>query len=297
MDVHQMIKDPVKRSTYEASMVNGMAWAEKNGLDINDPLIRNVMEVASYKRANYEIFQEKRWLSKKFNEWKNEIDKSGTGGSAAKLLVDFMIPVSTVPTNIAARLLSTSPLGMIRGQALVINAYRKGIENLSNEQADAVMRQLKQGSLGTALWMIGWFGASHFGGLYSQYNPNKKRKGGELKSDQMEVDGKMIPKPVQHAIPLEVIQTAATARRIYDSYVGKKAGTLQSILNAGLGTIGAVAEQIPVVETPAHIIGATHDPYEGKKLQEDMQRRFEPQGLKEMGVISKPTKKPKMRTQ
>lgn len=286
LDIHQMIKDPVKRATFEASLENGLSWAQKNGMNINDPLIRNVAEVAAYKRANYEIFQEKRWLSKKFNEWKNDLEKKGTGGSAAKLLADFMVPVSTVPTNIVARVLSTSPLGLIRGNVKAIAAYRKGIESLSSEQADAIMRQLKQGSLGTALGLLGWFGAAHFGGLYSKYDPNKKRKEGELTSDQMEVNGEMIPKPVQHALPLEVIQTWATARHVYDNYTKNKGASVpEAAFQAGMASTGALLHQVPIVSTGAEAAGALNDPYEAKKFKEDMQRRFEPQILKETGVI------------
>lgn len=286
LDIHQMIKDPVKRATYESSLQNGLIWAEKQGMNINDPLIRNVAEVAAYKRANYEIFQEKRWLSKMFNEWKAKLDKSGTKGSAAKLLADFMIPVSTVPTNIVARVLSTSPVGLIRGNVKALSAYRKGIENLSTEEADAIMRQLKQGSFGTALSLLGWFGAAHFGGLYSKYDPNKKRKEGELTSDQMEINGEMISKPVQHALPFEIVQTWATARHVYDNYKDNKgSSTFKALYEAGLASAGALAHQIPIVQTGAEAVGALSDPYEATKLQEDMKRRFEPQILKETGVI------------
>lgn len=285
-DLHMVIKDPVKRATFEASMENGLVNAEKSGLDINDPLVINAIENAAYKRANYEIFQEQNWLSKKFNAWKDKMDKSGNAGATGKFVADFMIPVSTVPTNIVRRLVSTSPAGLIRGAAKVTEAYRKGIENLSNEEADAVMRQLKQGTLGTALWLIGWMGAKHFGGLYSKYDPNKKRKEGELTSDEMEVNGKMIPKPVQHALPLEIIQTAATARHIYDNYRDNKdASQFESLLNAGLGSAGALAEQIPIVATAGLAVEGLNDPYKGNKFKEDIKRRFEPQILRETGVI------------
>lgn len=290
-DLHQVIKDPVKRATFEASLRNSMIWAEKNGLDINDPLVLNTLETAAYKRGNYEIFQESNWLSKKFSGWKAQIEKEGNVGAVKKFLADFMIPVSTVPTNIVRRLVTTSPLGLIRGGKDVVQAYRKGIEKLEPEQADAIMRQLKQGSLGTALWLVGWFGAAHFGGLYSKYNPNKQRDEGELASDEMEVDGKMIPKPVQHALPFEIIQWAATARHIYDNYKDKGASTFQSIYEAGMGSIGAVAEHIPIVETTTHVVGAFKNPYEAEKLKEDVVRRFQPQILRETGVISKDEKK------
>lgn len=293
-DLHQIIKDPLKRGTFEASFKNAMSWASKQGLDITDPLVIQSMETASYKRAQYEIFQEQNWLSKKFSEFKTNMEKKGNIGTTGKFLADFMIPVSTVPTNIARRLTTTSPLGLIRGSAQVIESYRKGIENLSNEQADAVMKQLKQGSLGTALWLIGWFGASKFGGLYSKYNPDKKRQEGELSSDEMSVDGKMIPKPVQHALPLEIIQLAATMRHIHDNYTDrKKSSEFEADYNAALGSIGALAEQIPVIETGAHLFGAFNNPYEAAKLKEDVKRRFQPQILRETGIIKKEEKPPK----
>jgi hypothetical protein len=291
-DLHQIIKDPLKRGTFEASFKNGLAWAQKNGIDIHDPLVVQALETAAYKRAQYEIFQEQNALTKAFGKWKANMEKNGNVGATGKFLADFLIPVSTVPTNIAKRLASTSPLGLIRGGAKVIQAYRNGIENLSNEEADAVMRQLKQGSLGTALWLTGWFASSHFGGLYSKFNPDKKRKEGDFVSNEMEINGKMIPKPVQHALPLEIMQLAATMRRIHDNYVDKKdENQVTATTKAALGAIGATIEQIPILETGAHLYGSFNNPYEANKLKEDAERRFEPQILKETGII--PTDKPK----
>jgi hypothetical protein len=287
-DLHQIIKDPPKRATFEASFRNGLIWAEKNGLDINDPLVINSLENAAYKRAMYEIFQEENWLSKKFTSYKSALEKAGNTGATAKMLVDFMIPVSTVPTNIVRRVVTTSPLGLIRGGKEVVEAYRKGIEKLTPDEADHVMKQLKQGSLGTALWLIGWFGAESFGGLYSQFNPNKKREEGDKESDVMEIGGQTIPKPAQHALPLEVIQFAATARRIYDNYrENKNASVPEAIYKAGLGSIGAGLEQVPVISTGVHAVMSTKDPVEAEKLKEDVTRRFEPQILRETGVIGK----------
>ena len=290
-DLHQVIKDPLKRATYEASLKNALAWAERNGMDINDDLVIQSIETAAYKRAQYEIFQEQNWLSKKFGEWKHNMEEAGNLGATGKFLADFMIPVSTVPTNIARRMAITSPFGLIKGAAGVVEAYRKGIESLTPEQADSVMRQLKQGTLGTALWLIGWYGYSQFGGLYSKFDPNKQRNQGDLVSDEMSVGGKMIPKPVQHALPLEIIQFAATARRVYDHYkIDKDKSTPEAIEKAGLASIGALSEQIPVIETIGHTIGAFNDPYEAKKLEEDAKRRVMPQILRETGVIGKENK-------
>src|SRR6185295_12339693 len=109
---------------------------EKNGLDITDPLVIHALETAAFKRGSYEIFQESNWLSRKFSAFKSKMEQSGNAGAVGKFIADFLIPVSTVPTNIVRRLVTTSPLGLIRGGKMVTDAYRKGIENLEPEQAD-----------------------------------------------------------------------------------------------------------------------------------------------------------------
>ena len=219
------------------------------------------------------------------------MEQKGNLGATAKFVADFFIPISSVPTNIARRVGITSPFGLLKANVDVINAYRKGMENLKPEEADMIMRQLKQGTLGTALWMIGWFGYASFGGLYTKFNPNKQRDDEELASDKMEVGGVEIPKPTQHALPLEVIQSAATARRLWNKYnEDEETSKFGNIAKAGLASIGAVAEQVPIIETPVHMIMATQDPYEAKKLGEDIKGRVQPQILKETGIISKDDK-------
>ena len=104
----------------------------------------------------------------------------------------------------------------------------------------------------------------------------------------MQVGGQMLPKPMQHALPLEVIQFSATARHVFNNYVDNKNATnFEAIKAAGLSSIGALVEQIPVLSTGAHLVQAAGNPYEAKKLEEDMKRRFEPQILRETGIISK----------
>jgi len=286
---HMMIKDPLKRATYYAAYENAMIWAEKNGLDINDPLVINTMEIAAYKRANYEIFLEDNVLNKKFKAFKRELEESGKGGATLKALIDFAIPVSTVPTNIVRRVFSTSPLGLAKGiyeAEVARKALKKSVDNLETEQADAIMRQLKQGTLGTALWMLGWFGYASFGGLYTKFDPNKKREEGDLLSDEMEINGVKIPKPVQHAVPLEVIQMAATSRRIYENYVDNKGvSSIPALTAAALGSIGSMAEQVPVISTPILAVESIQDPSKFEKLKEDYKTRLQPRIFQQLGIV------------
>jgi hypothetical protein len=148
------------------------------------------------------------------------------------------------------------------------------------------MRQLKQGTLGTALWLFGWFGYASYGGLYTKFDPNKKREEGDLLSDEMDINGIKIPKPVQHAVPLEVIQMAATARRIYENYVDNKgASNTTALTAAALGSIGSMIEQIPVVSTPILLAESIQDPTKFEKLKEDYKNRLQPRILQQLGVV------------
>lgn len=286
---HMMIKDPLKRATYYAAYENSLIWAEKNGWDINDPLVINTIENAAYKRANYEIFLEDNSLNRWFKSEKAKLEAGGEGKATLKALIDFAIPVSTVPTNIVRRVFSTSPLGLAKGiyQAEVAKkALKKSIDNLERDQADAIMRQLKQGTLGTALWLLGWFGYASYGGLYTKFDPNKKREEGDLLSDEMEINGVKIPKPVQHAVPLEVLQMAATSRRIYENYVDNKGtSSITALTAAALGSIGSMAEQVPVISTPILLTESIQDPNKFEKLKEDYKNRLQPRILQQLGVV------------
>lgn len=71
--------------------------------------------------------------------------------------------------------------------------------------------------------------------------------------------------------------------------------TPEAIYAAAMGSIGALVEQVPIVETGAHLVGATNNPYEAQKLKEDALRRVEPQILRETGVIDTQKEKKKHR--
>ncbi len=205
----------------------------------------------------------------------------------------FAFPVSKVPTNIARRVgLSVAglPIGLVKAS----EAYRKGIENLSQDEANAIGRSLTKGTIGAALWMAGFFGYKSLGGLYSSFDPNKQRKNEPL-ADEMKLLGQPIAKPWQHALPFEVMQLGATFRHIYEKTKTTSKSTPIAIAEATMGSTGAILEQIPGVETPVNLIMATQDPYHAKRLGEDLKRRVQPQLLQDLGII-KTDKKPAGRT-
>lgn len=288
-DLHPIIKDISKRATYEASLIKGLHWAEGQGLDVSDPLIRQNIKQMAYNRAEYEIFQENSGWNRKLQKFlSDERTPKNTQEMLTRFATRFLMPVSTVPLNIARRI-GNYATGLPRGLSNAIEAYKSGIENLTNEQAEITAKQLKQGTMGAALFSIGLFGVGgSYGGFY-----NKDDRGGLDRTgvfdpgfDQMYFGKQKIDKPIQHALPLQLIQLGATMRNIHKLYMDKYATSdeynsalekqLKATSQAAMVSAAAIAEQVPMIEEPFELIGAFKDPYMRKKFAQGMKRRVTP---------------------
>lgn len=288
-DLHQVIKAPVKRAMFQYALAKILDSQQKQGIDINHPLVIESARQRAFARAKYEIFQEQnavsKWISEKMGAFKDQ----GTEGAIKGFLLKFALPVSTVPTNIARR------IGLYAGglpKALAYDipkAYMKGIENLSEDEANHIGRALTKGSIGLALWTAGFYGYKHMGGLYTKYDPDKQRKD-ETLSEQMNLMNASVSKPWQHALPFQIMQLGATFRHIYEK-TAPKDGNLRGVIDATMGSTGSILDQIPIISTGVNLVTAPADPYQEKKLGEDVKRRFEPQLLKDLGIIKDDKKK------
>lgn len=294
MDLHTIIKDPPKRATFEASLRYAYDWAAKNNIDYTDPLIKRNLEMAAYKRANYEIFQENNGIAKRVNDFINSERKRTDAEATKKFLYRFLIPISTVPLNIARRI-GSSVVGLPHGLYLAKDAYKKGIDNLSEEQADYVMRQLKNGSVGAAYLAVGLFSSQAImGGLWNKdAKEGKKPIPTQAGFDEMKIGSQPIDKRIQHAMPLFLMQLGATTARVYNHYMDvpttdpKYQTMLKSTVEAMTATTGAVVEEIPMIQEPKQAFESLTDPYERKKFGEDIKRRVGFSITDDLGITSK----------
>jgi len=290
-DAHIMIKDPVKRATFEAAQMNTMKYYADNGIDGTHPLMIEAARQAAYKTAEGEIFQNSQKEANKVGQFFRELEKSGVLNNAkpdtwskvkgntqytVASLYHFFVPVNTVPLNIAKKIWQGNPVSSIirTGKAWAQNnAIRDGILNMSQDEANLIMNQLKKGRIGSAYWTLGLIvGASALGGAYSKYNPDNKKKG--LKSEEMKVGSIDVPKNAQHNTQLQSAQMGATYREVYDHYINDKgASVIEASAAALAATGGAIADQLPTVKEAGKIIGALRNPSEGKAFVTDLKRR------------------------
>lgn len=296
-NTHAVIKDPVKRATFESSMINNLEWNKKNGMDITHPLILESARQYAYKRAEYEIFQENNKISGKLNSFFNELEKSGIlenkvgnlhekiVGNAkytAAALYHFLVPISSVAINITRRvgLGFTLPINFVKAIGM-----EQGIKELEPEKADLILRQLKKGAIGAAYWTLGFYLHQNAGGIWNRFDPDKK-KGDRLRSGHLEVDGIDIPKEVQHTTQLQALQYGATARNVYYHYKdGLGKDTFDAIEASVFATLSGFIEGIPPAKEAVKLAEGFQDPNQLKGIVKDIKRSVGINKMQDLGIL------------
>lgn len=264
--MHSALKAPAKIAAFEHAMTKALSWAEKNGQDPHDPVVQAWAADRAYKRAERAVFANDNVLS---DWWKDSLrglertmNKPGStkaaGARALHFAMSWLFPITKVPVNIFAAGLSRSPLGLGRGIGEAAHAlWTDSVSKLSDEQADAVMRHLKDGSVGTALWTLGFLAAGSVGGFYQREKAKRNQQG--VPPDRFRLGGvgaPVTPSWATHSPLLDQITMGATYRHIADSIdktTWKKRGN--SPMTAAQ-TLFGLADHVPFVSTPKDLARA-----------------------------------------
>lgn len=164
-------------------------------------------------------------------------------GSGAARTLQWFLPIVKIPTNFVAEAGSYG-IGGLKALGQVIAA--KGTENLTPEQADYIMRNLKKQTVGAALMAIGYWNADKIGGYYQQGDSKDKTK---PEAGTMKVFGVQIPRFLLHTPALEMLQIGATIKRVQDK---TKADNMPVASGVYAGGKGLVLE-VPFFDQPARL--------------------------------------------
>jgi len=233
----------VKRAAFErAAQILGEFYA-KQGLDVTDPLVKTRVAVEAYKAANRSIFLEDNRIVSAYKAALGRLEgkDASVGSKFTASALKVTLPIVRVPTNIAAEV-GRYALGLPNAAVRITTALIKGTKNLKPEEADAILRNLKKGSIGGALLAYGYFNPNYFGGYYQE---GKKQKPGDVKFGSIRIGDVSLPSYVLHNPLLETLQIGATIRKVADSKLRKKDSEAQG-LTAGIGAAAfGVAEETP----------------------------------------------------
>jgi hypothetical protein len=248
-NMHGALKAPVKRAEFARSFAKRLQWADDHGVDIKDPLVQTRIGMEAYKDANRAIFLQdnmvvdayKRALSR-FEQVNKETGKPSAAGMVMSGIARVLLPIVKVPTNIVAETISYSMGVPIATAKSIHAALTKGLDRLTPEQNDMIMRQFKKGLVGNALLLYGYFNADQFGGYHQKGDKNHP---GDVPTGGARVGDVDIPRYLLHNPAMEQLQLGATVAHVAESKLKKsdqeQQGVASGALAAGLGLV----EEVP----------------------------------------------------
>jgi hypothetical protein len=261
--LHGAIKAPVKRGMFEKATQRLGEYYARQALDVTSDPVKYKIAIEAYKAGNRSIFLQDNRVASGFNAALQALEKKGEtghpspGGKVLATTARFMFPVTKVPTNIAAETLQYTT-GSVTGSVRAINAIRKGLDNLTPDQADLIMRELKKGYVGLALLYLGYMGYKSVGGVYEQ---GKKRQPGDVKPDAVRIFGEDIPGNLLHHPSINTIQLGATIHRTAEDKLRRKDPDAQGITAGVMAASWGLAEEVPFIQGPSRLFQGLKSPY------------------------------------
>lgn len=162
------------------------------------------------------------------------------GGAGAARIGEYLFPIVKIPTNFVAEVGSYGGGG---AKALIQVIAAKGLKNLTPDQADYIMRNLKKQTIGAALLAIGYFNSDSIGGYYQ---PGDEKDKDRQEHGSLRIFGHEIPRYLVHNPAMEMLQIGATIRRVAE---GKRKG--QGSVGAGaFEAVKGLVGEIPFFDQP-----------------------------------------------
>ncbi len=277
--LHAVMKDIPKMVEYEKSVMFRTKWYGDRGVDVTPPEMQEKIQSEAFQDALRVIFMQENKLLSKLNQYVRSLGepdaKTGQISKGAKALQTFYkaaFPIVKIPSNIVAEMMDyviPLPFRLLS----VRSAIKKGIANLPPEQADAIMRQLKKGLVGNAIFLTGFLLMAHVGGYFQH---GKKRDKDDVLAGDIRVGSADIPEWALHAPALLVLQAGATVARVWHSRLHKgdseERGMGAGLLASALG----IAEQLPFIRGSLNLSKLFDPAQQGSWIGESIKSRFEP---------------------
>jgi hypothetical protein len=287
--VHGALKAPVKRAAYARALEKLIQSDLADGIDPTNPLVMAKNQLLAYKQAQKSIFMQDNRFVSMYKRGLTALDEKNKATGRPSLFaksvatgIRTLLPVVKIPTNIVAET-AQYVFGTATGSARLGRAFYNGIENLSNEEADIIMRSLKKGSIGTAALLVGYFSADVVGGYWQE---GEKRKKGDVSPMSMRMLGVDIPSFLLHNPLLEVMQIGATIRRVSDSKLRKKDLEAQGITNGTMAALLGLIEEVPMIKEQLEI-SKLFNPHEREGFLGEQAKSFlVPQGVQWAAQLS-----------
>ena len=163
--VHEAVKSPTRMANYNFAFERYLTWAERNGLNPKSEEVINSAEIEAFKYANRSIFKEDNALIDMYQNAIRTAKQKGGWGTTIAFAAEQTLPIVKIPTNIVRQIFEYQ-FGTVQGSIKLMKAVEKGLDNVTPQEADVIMRQFKNGSVGMAMFVLGALASDDIGGIY-----------------------------------------------------------------------------------------------------------------------------------
>lgn len=260
--VHMAEKSPLLRAEFELRLEKSTQWAIANGLDVENELVSGALRKDAFDYSQRAILMENNALSTAINSFTRQLEaanpKTGkvdvTKATLSWFVKTFMTKgIVKTPANYVAQTFARSPLGLAKGTAELVVAHIQGVDKLTPEEANTIMRLLKVGAVGSAVFVWGAIDASKdpkdrmFGGYYQ---PGEKKSEDDVGFGKIRVGGIEFPHILTHNPLTESAQMGSTFYRVMKQKLkkkGKATGEEKGALAGAATALVALASEAPIV--------------------------------------------------
>lgn len=252
-NLHAAEKAPAVRAAFERAFKNIEAFEKAAGRDVTSVKALEKIGQRAYQESQRAKFQEDNLLVKKIEENISSLKKSDNlGYNALGHTADFLMPIRKTPINILADALQYV-VGVPRGIVEAKIAWSKGLENLSADQANHIMRLMKKGTLGIPMLILGYWLSKNAGGYY-----DGRRRDDELKPGEIKVGNLTIPSwATSHHPAFMALQVGAAMHRAEEHDARRNGGEASHMAGAASG-LGHMLEEAPFIQEQREVVGLLH---------------------------------------
>lgn len=163
--LHAASKASTKRAGFSRAELKQMEWKARTGSTLTNP--NDMIDVGqrAYVEANRHIYNQDNAVAKGFAAF--ERTQEMNDNKWLSLMSKFFVPIRKIPTNLVTASVDRAaglPIALVK-TAL---AYKRGIESLTLDQGDTIMRQFKKGIPGAALLLFGYYKYKNIGGFHKK---------------------------------------------------------------------------------------------------------------------------------
>jgi hypothetical protein len=274
--VHGALKTLELREEFTRSWDKRMEAMAKEGRDINDPLVQHEVGQKSVLDAEEAIFMEDTGLNSALGDFIKRLERPNKEGKvpvAGKVMataVRFAIPIKRFAVNLVHQTLQYM-FGTVWGMTELGLAMKRGMKNLKSEDAELIMKHLKKGSVGSALFIVGFLNPNNVGGFY-QFGQKKHK--GDIEANGVRIFGVNISHHLLRTPPIFCLQAGATFRHVYKKATGKGDSGITAAAKGAGAVAGGVTDMLPGSRAGSDLQRLEQNP--GKMLEQQFLDRAIP---------------------